>query len=103
MNSEPQVNPYASAKLYELLEAIFCDVRSARAKISEQYAPFFIISPTDFQAKNHQDVWEKIQHRLTGKLVNFGSERIPDERLTIRNCTMEQILRSLWQLHYDLR
>ena len=103
MGSKPQVNPYAGAKLHELLESLFCDVRSARTKLAEQYATFFIISPADFHAKNHQDAWEQIQRKLTGKLVNFGSKRIPDERLTIRNSSIETILRNLWSLYFDLR
>ena len=102
MSSEPQVAPYARAKLHELLETLFCDVRPARIRLAEQHAIFFIISPSDFRAKKHQDVWAQIQRRLAGKVVNFGSERIPDDRLTIRNSTIEEILRNLWELHLDL-
>jgi hypothetical protein len=32
------------------------------------------------------------------KVRNFGSERIPDERLTVRNATIESTLRTIWTL-----
>lgn len=102
MTAQLPIDPYAYAKLIELLETLVCDVRRAREKIVETHALVFAISPHDFGAPKHQEAWRKIQRSLAGRVKNFGSERIPDDRLTIRNKTLADVLGTIWGLFLEL-
>jgi len=102
VHPDASIDPYAWAKLNELLEFLFCDARPARVKMAECHAAFFVISPDDFRRPEHQAAWRRVQDGLAGRIKNFGSERIPDDRLTVRNATIEPILRTLWALFAEL-
>jgi hypothetical protein len=102
MGIEAQIEGYAFGKLSELVESLFCDVRPAREKLFEHLHMFTIITPGDFKTKRLQEEWERIQLMLKGKVKNYGSERIPQERITVRNITLEEVLRAIWNIYSDL-
>ena len=102
MSIEAQIEGYAFGKLSELVESLFCDVRPAREKLLEHYHMLFIIAPGDFKTKRLQAEWASIQLMLKGKVKNYGSERIPQERITLKNVTLEQVLRTIWNIYSDL-
>lgn len=91
------LDSYAYGKLNELVEDLFTDARDARRKLLEHQAMFFIIHPSDFALAEDQEAWRQVQ-KVMSKVRNFGSERIPDERLTVRNATIEWTLRTVWNL-----
>jgi hypothetical protein len=103
MGIEAQIDGYAFGKLSELVESLFCDVRPAREKLLENYHMLFIIAPGDFKTERLQAEWASIQLMLKGKVKNYGSERIPQERITVKNGTLEQILRIIWNIYSDLQ
>lgn len=102
MGIEAQIDGYAFGKLSELVEILFCDVRPAREKLLEHYHMLFIISPGDFKTERLQAEWANIQRMLKGKVKNYGSERIPQERITVKNTTLEEVLRTIWNIYSDL-
>ena len=103
MGIEAQIEGYAFGKLCELVESLFCDVRPAREKLLEHYHAFSIIAPDDFKTKRHQAEWASIQLMLKGKVKNYGSELISQERITVPNITLEQVLRTIWNIYSDVR
>ncbi|KXU83110.1 hypothetical protein CI15_28780 [Paraburkholderia monticola] len=103
MGINAQIDGYAFGKLSELVESLFCDVRPAREKLLEHYHMLFIIVPDDFKTKQLQAEWASIQLMLKGKVRNYGSERIPQERITVQNVTLERVLRTIWNIYIDLR
>jgi hypothetical protein len=91
------LDSYAYAKLSELVEELFADTRDARKKLVERQATFFVIAAADFSFAEDQQAWKQVQNVMS-KVRNFGSERIPDERLTVRNATIKSTLRTIWTL-----
>ncbi|MFZ2208938.1 MAG: hypothetical protein WAV22_09765 [Porticoccaceae bacterium] len=102
MSLEAKIDSYAYGKFSELVESLFCDVRPAREKLLEHFATLFIIAPTDFKTKQLQEAWNGVQSALKGKITNYGSERIPQEAITVRNATLERVLRTIWGIHSEL-
>ena len=98
-----RVDGYAYGKLAEFVDNIFCDIRPAREKLLDNYHLLFVVTPSDFKSASHQRKWAAIQKQLKGKVVNFGSERIPQERLTVRNATIERVLSSVWSIYAELQ
>ena len=102
MKLESKIDGYAYGKFEELIENLFCDIRPAREKLLESCPMLFIISASDFKTKKLQTEWSNVQKALKGKITNYGSERIPMESITVRNTTLERVLRTIWNIHVEL-
>ena len=93
---------YAYGKFSELVENLFCDMRPARTRLLENYHLIFVIAPSDFKTEGPRTEWSRVQKSLKDKITNFGSERIPQERLTVQNSTLEGALRTIWSIYGEL-
>lgn len=102
MNLEAKIEGYAYGKFSELIDNLFCDLRPAREKLLDSYAILFNIASSDFKIERHKEEWAAVQKALKGKITNRGSEQIPQESLTVRNATLERVLRSIWRIHCEL-
>lgn len=96
------MNPYARAKLCEFVEEIFCDIRGAREKLLDASHFLVSIDPNDFDKIEHQERWRQVRNSIVGKITNFGTRRIPMERITVRNTTLEKTLRAIWSIYLDV-
>lgn len=102
MNANAKIDGYAYGKFSELVDSLFCDVRPAREKLLDKYEMIFIIAADDFKVQELRDEWSSVQKALQGKVTNRGSERNPQESITVRNTTLERVLRSIWNIHCEL-
>lgn len=102
MHFEAKIDGYAYGKFSELVENLFCDIRPAREKLLENFPLLFVITPSDFKTEELQAEWTKVQKSLKNKITNYGSERIPIESITVRNATLERVLRVIWNIHVEI-
>ena len=102
MQKENQlVSSYAYGKLNELVYEVFIGLEPARKKLSDNLHFIGIISPSDFKKNKHQKLWKKLQKSLLGKTKNIGSQKFPDERLTVQNKTLEFALNSILSIYEE--
>jgi hypothetical protein len=93
---------YGVDKFLKLHRRLLCGLGSARQRIADSHDLFMIICPEHFANRENQQRWKRCQDAVIPHVRNFGTDRIPLYRLTIRNKTIEGVLLGVLEIHADI-